>query len=191
MQACRPSAGRSPRAPTIRRRGRGRTRRRSFSRACAHSVSRSRGHLGRVGCDQQYGRAPAVAAASTIALASARREVVAALLDHGEIADSRERIWRCCWPGPDRPSAPPPLPAPASRSTASSVSSSVAAAMSAAACSPTVAASRVFAWPATGALAITTKRHGYHEIARQKSSPAWILPRSDPLTFDLPPVRGP
>ena len=63
--------------------------------------------------------------------------------------------------------------------------------MSAAASSPTVAASRVLACPATGALAITTSVTAYHEIARQKSSPAWTLPRSDPLTFDLPPVRGP
>ena len=34
-------------------------------------------------------------------------------------------------------------------------------------------------------------RHRDHEIARQKSSAAMTLPRSEPLTFDFPPVRGP
>ena len=57
--------------------------------------------------------------------------------------------------------------------------------------SPTLAASRVFACPGTGALATTSTIDGYHEIARQKSSAAMKLPRTDPLTFDLPPVRGP
>ena len=33
--------------------------------------------------------------------------------------------------------------------------------------------------------------HRYHEIARQKSRAAMKLPRTEPLTFDLPPVRGP
>ena len=32
---------------------------------------------------------------------------------------------------------------------------------------------------------------GDHEITRQKSSAAMKLPRTEPLTFDLPPVRGP
>ena len=32
---------------------------------------------------------------------------------------------------------------------------------------------------------------GHHEITRQKSSAAMTLPRTEPLTFDLPPVRGP
>ncbi|BCP39233.1 hypothetical protein MINTMi198_46030 [Mycobacterium intracellulare M.i.198] len=34
-------------------------------------------------------------------------------------------------------------------------------------------------------------RQGGHEITFQKSRIAVMLPRSDPLTFDLPPVRGP
>ena len=33
--------------------------------------------------------------------------------------------------------------------------------------------------------------HRNHEITRQKSMAATTLPRSEPLTFDLPPVRGP
>ena len=57
--------------------------------------------------------------------------------------------------------------------------------------SPTLAASRVFACPGTGALATTSTTYGDHEITRQKSSAAMKLPRTDPLTFDLPPVRGP
>ena len=34
-------------------------------------------------------------------------------------------------------------------------------------------------------------REGVHEITFQKSRIAVILPRSEPLTFELPPVRGP
>ena len=33
--------------------------------------------------------------------------------------------------------------------------------------------------------------HRNHEITRQKSRAATTLPRSEPLTLDLPPVRGP
>ena len=75
--------------------------------------------------------------------------------------------------------------------TASRVSSNAAAATSAAARTPMLAARRVLANPGTGAFATTSTATSDHEIARQKSKAAMKLPRTEPLTLDFPPVRGP
>ena len=75
--------------------------------------------------------------------------------------------------------------------TASSVSSSAAAAMSAAARVADGGGQPRLRQSGHGRLGDHEHGHRNHEITRQKSSAAMKLPRSDPLTFDLPPVRGP
>ena len=151
----------------------------------------ARGHLGRIGGDQQNGTRrppPPRRPRSRWPVSPRSRRRVARPHAKRPAANG----FRCrCWPGPDRPSAPAPGPATGVASTASSVSNSVAAAISAAARSPTVDGQPGLGLTRHRRLGDHHQRHGYHEIARQKSSPAWILPRSDPLTFDLPPVRGP
>ena len=184
----RPCRRRSRRAPTTRRPAPGRAPRRLPAAPCAHSTSISAVTCGVSMPICRTGRPPRAAAASACALASRSAKSTprcATTVKSARTLGSRRcagRLQIACQrhhPRLDR-----------RRATASSVSSNAAAAMSAAARrrrSPPAASSPGRApapWPPPA-------RDGNHEITRQKSTAAMKLPRTDPLTFDLPPVRGP
>ncbi len=157
----------------------------------AHSRDQFGGHLRGVHSDLQHRQPAGGRGGVDVRVGQPLGEVGAALRHDSEIGQAETGSRRRGSPAPSSPVSATTRAATGAAATASSVSSSAAAAMSAAAVIADAGRQPRLRLPGHRRLGDHQHDDGDHEITRQKSSAAMKLPRTEPLTFDLPPVRGP